>query len=717
MHNFNHSKLFDVRENFHAKKLLLFFTDDSTADSPQTIVNKILSTHFELTKANVSRHETETNQKHNNKNTIAPKPSANQPYSHFDQTTYPHSQSEKSVEFNRMMNSTEIDETPSWRQTHNTNTKSSEDLEDTASVTLNNYSAIKDQSLQKNANQQLRNKRLHSPIKDAFPQKENSQHTMRLPDRFPRSLAQAPLDDVSSIMNNLRIDSPKSAVYVRRCETDLKPIESQLIGGDQRTYVNQNRSLEGPKLSLPSYGLHGPNSHPDDLIPDKRSNSQLSSHSEYTQQDGKFPLKSNTSELVWECVKLRKSITKSFVIKNISEKKLSLRVGVTGPGFQLASSSDVDLLVLQGNECRTINITFCPTMIGKAIGKVVFRPSKNWREDIERSVNLWAYGGSTVLQLKGLERGPVGCSFLKMGETSNITSTTLNQSFAIYNKGPLNGVATIFIKHKTNQCINESNIMIEPKKCVIRPDCSTTINVSYKLRRKDLEKLREKSCEVLTIGTLEVILGSEPNRQRIASMLMRDGAIPSAYSQLEFLVNCFPVDRMQHFDEYREHIDNVSDLFSCFRTFEVALTINRTNLNESHDADLSGIDESVLFRTLIETPRENRISSPTMRNQIDNTMWSVQPQRLLMDNRNNSRKSITIRSFFPQIQTFQVDSDIRNYLKLSMRSGQLKPNSEIKIDVEVKDDLHISPLQGNITIYVETDSFDIPISIQPAPYK
>lgn len=408
---------------------------------------------------------------------------------------------------------------------------------------------------------------------------------------------------------------------------------------------------------------------------------------------------------------MRKSVGKSFVIKNTSEKKINLKIGVIGPGFQIVSPSETDSLVLQGNECRTINVIFCPTIIGKAIGKVIFRPVKGWPEEIERSVYLWAYGGSTVLQLQGIERGPVGSSFLKMADTSNIMSTTLERTFSIYNKGPLNGVATIFVKPKTNQCINENHIIIEPNKSVIRPDCSAVIKVSYKLRRKDIDRLKEKSCEVLTVGTLEVIFGSEPNRQRIASMLTRHGAVPSTYKQLEFLVNGFPVASMEYFKDYRESVDNVSDLFGCFRTSEIALTINRTSLDESRNADLACIDDSVLFRTLCETPKHH-----TKQQSNDAIMWNVQPKSLTMDARNNSRKSVIIENFFDRMQTFQLDSNICSYLNFSTKSGQIRPNGEFQIDIELKRNLHIPPLSGRITIYIETDSIDIPINVQPVPY-
>ncbi|XP_055315088.1 uncharacterized protein LOC129575454 isoform X2 [Sitodiplosis mosellana] len=722
---------------------------ENDAETPGSFLDKLYKNKTKpLTKSNVQLLEKTLNQQSQASVKLGSAQSSamNQEYRIYGQYEHPNDNADGMLS---RMNSTKIEEQNNeWRQSKGTTSTETIGSDGSGRTLEKTYSPIKDQSPPEkpleNGINGGKNKRgrspnpvqatdINSPDRGhrQYAQKENAESEYGKMNRLPRRLrasGQEPLDDVSSIMNNLRIKSPPTrdgskspkSVMLRKCETDLKPTKTESQSNeDQRRYAAQNRSVDLPKLSLPNYGLQGMRTSYQNPL-DKRCNSQLSTHSEFTQHDGKFPLKSNTSELVWECVKLRKSVTKLFVIKNTSEKKLGLKIVVVGPGFQIVSGIEADSVILQGHECRTINVAFCPTVIGKAIGKIIFKPTKNWSEETERSVCLWAYGGSTALQLQGIERGPVGSSFLKMGETSSITSTTLNRSFSIYNKGPLNGVATIFIKPKTNQCINESHILIEPNKCVIRPDCSTNITVSYKLRRKDLERIREPSCEVLTIGTLEVIFGSEPNRQRIASMLTQRGSIPSIYKQLEFLVNDFPAASIENFSDFREDIDNVSDLFGCFKTSEIALTINRTNLDETQDADLSGMDESVMFRTLIEAPKPDQVATQPMvdlPNTSNDKMWEVHPKRLSMDTRNNSRKSITVQSFFQQAQTFQVDSDYREYLNFSTTSGQIKPKGEYTICIELKKHMHISPFSGVITIYFEKDCIEIPISVQPLPYE
>lgn len=180
-------------------------------------------------------------------------------------------------------------------------------------------------------------------------------------------------DALEADLGNLCLDSPtrdtmpmKAAVPPRQCNSGLdRPTNCP----DYRQAGGRNRSpAESMNYSMPNFAP-GSNSHSTPHVAPLRSSSQCSTNSEFTQNDGKFPLKANTSELTWECVKLRKSVIKSIVVKNASEKKLSLKMEVFGPGFQIASSgADKESVILQGHECRTIFITFCPTVIGKAIG-------------------------------------------------------------------------------------------------------------------------------------------------------------------------------------------------------------------------------------------------------------------------------------------------------------------------------------------------------------
>lgn len=290
-------------------------------------------------------------------------------------------------------------------------------------------------------------------------------------------------------------------------------------------------------------------------VPVTRSSSQCSTNSEFCQADGRFPLKSSKGELVWDCTELRTTAIKKFTIKNTAAKRISLRIEVNGPGFQLSGIDLHNQLIMHAGECRTLSVAFCPTVQGRAKGKVVFKPTKVWTEDTTRSVQLYGYGGRTSMQLQGLQRGPVGLPFLKLGDTSNLREP-MSRSFMIYNSGPLNGVAYIGIKPESGQYLTESSINIQPNKCVIRPNSYVSIKVTYNLRRKDIVKFLQKGGEVFQVGILEVITGSEANRLRLASLLQKSNK-ENMCKVLDFLIKDFPVVSDEQFGTFGESVVSI----------------------------------------------------------------------------------------------------------------------------------------------------------------
>ena len=192
--------------------------------------------------------------------------------------------------------------------------------------------------------------------------------------------------------------------------------------------------------------------------------------------------------------------------------------------------------------------------MGPASGYIRFSPVKDYNLDrIARQVALFGYGGNTALQLQGTSKGPVGGSFLKLGEWQDLTNKCVDKSFEIYNKGPLSGVAIINIRSKSNSNTNEtSNVIIAPKKCIIGPDSSAKINVTFRPKRNDLKKLLMKQQNVLTVATLEVIYGDAPNRIRMAKLIGQLKEQNPEYNTLDHIISNFPIDandEVNYFDE------------------------------------------------------------------------------------------------------------------------------------------------------------------------
>lgn len=154
-----------------------------------------------------------------------------------------------------------------------------------------------------------------------------------------------------------------------------------------------------------------------------------------------------------------------------------------------------------------------------------------------RDIKLYAYGGNAVVTIRGIEKGPVGSWFLKMGDTKDLTTNGyLERQFIVYNKGPLEGVAVIQKKSAQNELFESANICVTPDKCTIPAGATIKITVTCKPKRNQLKKLLKQKTDVLTLATLNVITGSEPDRLRLSAALKRSNITQGTYSALNFLI-------------------------------------------------------------------------------------------------------------------------------------------------------------------------------------
>lgn len=88
--------------------------------------------------------------------------------------------------------------------------------------------------------------------------------------------------------------------------------------------------------------------------------------------DGKLPIESTASELIWGSVKVDKCESQEFSIRNKSSKRLGIQISVTGLDYKLRkdSRSDSDLLssvkiILHPYESKAVMVCFIPTKIGE----------------------------------------------------------------------------------------------------------------------------------------------------------------------------------------------------------------------------------------------------------------------------------------------------------------------------------------------------------------
>ncbi|XP_031635567.1 uncharacterized protein LOC116348640 isoform X2 [Contarinia nasturtii] len=322
----------------------------------------------------------------------------------------------------------------------------------------------------------------------------------------------------------------------------------------------------------------------------KSTENYYAQHREFTYNDGEFPVKSNRSELNWSCVPLGKGVTKSFRIKNISDKWMAIQLEAIGTSFEITSHGGKGKLILHGNEIRQIDVTFYPSYVGANVGKIVFKPANNWPDGTMRFVYLFAYGGTAMLKLRGVERNfgnAATCLRLEVNETTS-RLTSLTGYFSIFNTSPVDGVVIMFIKPKMGNSssftLNESQIFIQSKKHIIKQSNACIIPIFCQLRHQDLEQIQmefSEDEEDIVIATIGFYYGPEPNRQRIIKILQQNRNDSSLNKMYDVLRQGFPPTDNDQFDEFRDRIENAHELYAQFLKSEIELVIKRSCL---HDA-------------------------------------------------------------------------------------------------------------------------------------
>uniref|UniRef100_A0A182PWE9 MSP domain-containing protein n=1 Tax=Anopheles epiroticus TaxID=199890 RepID=A0A182PWE9_9DIPT len=484
-----------------------------------------------------------------------------------------------------------------------------------------------------------------------------------------------------------------------------------------------------------------------------RSASQCSGSTEWLHRgEGTLPLKATHSELSWGSTKLRKSEKKTMQIKNTSKRKLLVKAVIVGPGFQLCGTEQSGLLTLQSQECRTITVDFCPTVIGPAIGALSFHPPNDLF--IQRVVSLYGYGGEASIKIEGIQKGPSG-PFLELGSARNL-GRPLEKSFSLYNKGTLPAFARIGIDKKgLDQAMLATAVYVQPQRTIIPPNSYAHIKVVFKPRRQQITKILQKQVDVLSITNLHILWGDEPTRHRIRksiTMAKQDNLIDPKLGALESICTKFTEEEeLEELNMFSEHVfDTIHELFLTFREYELVLTVDRA-LDDTM-LDLSMADgNTTLFKTMYassevgSSPRlpddmispvlvgsnggaqhhEHGTGAPLassgsamlgVHRRDSGESWSVRPTMLEFRASTERTKQFVIKSHFYTAQYFELNSNYRQLFRLSPSEGHIRPGQEVVVNVSLQ---HLQPISGLgnqqppifVVVYIENEKISIPVQI------
>ncbi|XP_061397744.1 dentin sialophosphoprotein [Musca vetustissima] len=487
-----------------------------------------------------------------------------------------------------------------------------------------------------------------------------------------------------------------------------------------------------------------------------RSISRCSNSSEFSHRDGKqIPLKVTTLELSWGSIKLRSDSRKSMQIKNIVSKRLVIRIEVSGPGFQIVNSERNNTITMHSQECRSINISFCPTVRGVAIGKLSFYAPTSNGSGLGQSfldVALYGYGGNASVIPQNILMGPVGSPFITMGDLCELTHP-LERTVSFYNKGPLMAFAVVSIDSLGLLLPRLCDAFeIYPQKVLIPPQHTVDVRIVFKPRREEIKKMLKKMRNVLTLANMRVICGDEANRQRIRRLLKQMSETDRAKMSsnvLDMLWTEFNDEvEMKELQNIHENPSVAMDLASGFRIHEILLTLNYDNMDETAEASslfLPEGDETVLFRTVVcaaDSPTPPPASSlgtvnemyededgvgsetseePRAKQQHHFIAWSVKPSILEINlNRRFDRTSLFVQNGFKSRQYFEITCNRKHLFKFTPSEGYVAPdNGQTEVVVNLSANAKEEDLRGGdilVMVYMENERITVPVKFTNNDY-
>ncbi|KAI8126149.1 hypothetical protein FF38_10987 [Lucilia cuprina] len=474
-----------------------------------------------------------------------------------------------------------------------------------------------------------------------------------------------------------------------------------------------------------------------------RSVSRCSSSSEFSHRDGKqIPLKVTNTELSWGSIKLRSDSRKSMQIKNIINKRLVIRIEVSGPGFQIVNSQRSNTITLHSQECRSISISFCPTVRGVAVGKLSFY-APSGAQTMGNSfldVPLYGYGGNASIIAQNISMGPVGSPFVTMGDVCELAQP-LERMVSFYNKGPLLGFAAVSIDSIGLMMPRLSDAFeIYPRQILIPPKHMVDVRIVFRPKREEIKKIIKKMSNVLTLANMRVICGDEANRQRIRRLLTQmseEERAKLSSSALDMLWTKFPQEsEMCDLHEIKENPNVAMDMASFFRIHEILLTINHDNMDDTVEASslfLPDVDETVLFRTICAaadspTPTSalgtvdeiydedidvnaKSCQNATKSNKLGGT-WSVNPRTLEINVNNQTSTTLRVYNGFKSRQFFEVVCNLKDVLRFTPNDGYLAPDGG-QTEIEIGLHTNFQYPTGNvfIMVYMENERIMVPVKI------
>lgn len=326
-----------------------------------------------------------------------------------------------------------------------------------------------------------------------------------------------------------------------------------------------------------------------------RSGSALSSL-----PDGKLPLETTRRQLIWGCVKLGKSSTQEFVLRNRSQHRLRVQIATDMMEFKILKDRNegdavtVAKMLIRPFESRTVSVVFCPSAPKAFAGKLRFMPI-DLQQSKEQMIPMYGYGGHALVDFcTSIMKDPSGKFLLSLGDLTN--KTTITKTVLCRNTGLLPGFVCAFFEPKS-MCSFDS-VSITPNKFIVKPKQELLMHVTYTATKEDIKYFYKATVtDVLEIGIIKLYTGAEALRGRLRRLMDQVSrqklGVKSIVQELVtgFANEDIPGDVM----ELKDGVNGMKELMQQICMKEVIVTIEH-----DPEATIVPIDDTSIFQSLFQ---------------------------------------------------------------------------------------------------------------------
>lgn len=505
-------------------------------------------------------------------------------------------------------------------------------------------------------------------------------------------------------------DTPKRTVY-NLCKFTSEPdknvnsenISFSLPVSKDSSYNSDHSENEAMKLICNKENVNSLNTN---TSPSSRTSSRASS-ALTSLPNGKLPIETSKCDLIWGCVKLGKSVTQEFMIRNKSAKRLGLQLTLCSQEFKLRKDNRNDSqplgsnkIILHPHESKSVIVSFIPTQIGAAIDELYFTSlDSNINQIKKQCVRLFGYGGSLKVDFRNLTRDTTGKFWLSLGKLDD--RSIITSQFYVKNKGDV----PVFI-HISINSLETSKLDVNPHFFTLLPQEEKEIVVSYKPSNNDYNFLHKSlhSTMVVDLGGLNIIFGAEVERGRIRKICEKCNETGLKISQIANTLKekiereCMPVDLVK----FKEPPGHLQEIINLLTHYQIVLTLER-------DPEQTIIqqypDESALYQSLYQ-------DTTVVCNQSGNQhSCYVAPTILVLTIPYKHKDTIFLQSNNQNKLNF-IASCQENDLELKPREGILDSYGTVTISVKYISTSVTAKKDFKIVIIVENEIFEVEVKVE-----